>query len=125
MRLLLDTHVLLWWLADDPLLTVEARAAIVESDLAVVSTASAWEISMKRSLGKLDAPDDLAAQLVRDQFTVLPIHLDHALHAGSLPHIHRDPFDRMLVAQAQVEDLVIITTDTNIPRYDVRVLAAA
>ena len=125
MRLLLDTHVLLWWLADDPLLTVEARAAIVESDLAVVSTASAWEISMKRSLGKLDAPDDLAAQLVRDQFTVLPIHLDHALRAGSLPHIHRDPFDRMLVAQAQVEDLVIITTDTNIPRYDVRVLAAA
>jgi len=79
---------------------------------------------MKRSLGKLAAPDDLAAQLARHHFTVLPIHLDHALRAGSLPNIHRDPFDRMLVAQAQAEDLVVITSDANIPRYDVRVLDA-
>ena len=122
MRLLLDTHTLLWWLADDPRLHAEVRDHVAESEEVFVSTASAWEISLKKALGKLVAPDDLPAQLVRHQFTVLPIHLAHALRYGELPLLHRDPFDRMLVAQAQVEDLTIVTGDAAIAAYEVGVL---
>lgn len=124
MNLLLDTHVLLWWLRADDQLAADARSAITTADAAFVSTASAWEISIKRARGKLKAPDDLVAQLSRHAFSVLPIHLDHALLAGELPPLHRDPFDRMLVAQATIEGLVVVTGDPNIPRYDVKVIAA-
>jgi PIN domain nuclease of toxin-antitoxin system len=121
-RLLLDTHSLLWWLADDHRLSPEMRGAVADTEVVLVSTASAWEISFKKALGKLAAPDDLPSQLVRHQFTVLPIHLSHAVRYGDLPLIHRDPFDRMLVAQAQVEGLTIVTRDPAIAAYEVDVL---
>lgn len=124
MRLLLDTHVLLWWLSAQRL-RPKAAAAIASPDSDVwVSAATVWEISIKAALGKLDAPYDVDAQLTRHGFDVLPIGLAHALAVRSLPPHHTDPFDRMLVAQAQVEDLTVVTRDANIRRYAVRVLPA-
>jgi PIN domain nuclease of toxin-antitoxin system len=125
LRLLLDTHALLWWLADDVSLTREARDAIsAPESLVAVSAASAWEISIKKALGKLAAPDDLGAQVTRHQFTPLAITIAHALAAGSLPRHHEDPFDRMLIAQAQAEDLTIVTRDPRLRLYGVATLAA-
>ncbi|HUZ88263.1 MAG TPA: type II toxin-antitoxin system VapC family toxin [Candidatus Acidoferrales bacterium] len=125
MRLLLDTHVLLWWLADDPGLSGNARALIASAESEVlVSAASAWEISIKRALGKLDAPDDLEAQLVQHNFSPLAISVGHALAAGALPRHHEDPFDRMLVAQAQLEGLTIATRDPGFEPYGVPTLTA-
>lgn len=125
MNLLLDTHALLWWLADDPALLSEASAAIASPDNGVfVSAASAWEISIKMRLGKLDAPGDLAAVVQQSELTPLVITLEHADAAGALPPIHADPFDRMLVAQAQLEDLTIATRDPRISQYGVPILAA-
>ena len=124
MRLLLDTHVLLWWLAAEPL-DDDARAAIANRRaIVLVSAASAWEISIKRSLGKLEAPDDLEAQLRRHRFGPLPITVGDGLRAGALPDLHADPFDRMLVAQALNDDLTIVTRDERIGAYGVRTLAA-
>lgn len=122
MRILLDTHVLLWWLANDPRLGRPGRDLIAGAAEASVSTASAWEMSLKAKLGKLDCPDDLDAQLVRHRFTVVPIHIDHALRYRLLPLHHRDPFDRMLVAQAQVEGLAILSADPSFNAYDVEVV---
>ena len=125
MRLLLDTHVLLWWLAHDPTLGDEARAAITGGDAYVaVSAASAWEIAIKQRLGKLRAPGDLAAQLARHRFVPLAVTVPHALRAGALPPLHDDPFDRMLVAQAELEGLTVVTRDAAIGRYGVPTLAA-
>ncbi len=125
MRLLLDTHVLLWALTDDPSLSAAARAAIVDGrNRVVVSAVSAWEITIKRSLGKLRAPADLAKEVAAHRFTPLAVSLEHALAVGALPDLHRDPFDRLLVAQAGVEDLTIVTRDRAIARYDVDVLGA-
>lgn len=125
MRLLLDTHVLLWALADDPSLSTAARAAIVDGRNRVVASAvSAWEITIKRSLGKLRAPADLAEAVAAHRFTPLAVSLEHALAVGALPDLHRDPFDRLLVAQAGVEGLTIVTRDRAIARYDVDVLEA-
>ena len=125
MRLLLDTHVLLWWLADDAGLGAEARAAIAGGDAYVaVSAASAWEIAIKQRLGKLRAPDDLAAQLARHRFVPLAVTVPHALRAGALPLLHDDPFDRMLVAQAELEGLTVVTRDAAIGRYGVPTLTA-
>lgn len=125
MRLLLDTHALLWWLSDDGSLTQAARAAIArpESDVAV-SAASAWEISIKCALGKLSAPSDLEAQLVRHRFSALPISVAHAVMAGALPRHHDDPFDRMLVAQARIEGLTLVTRDPRIGLYGVPTIPA-
>lgn len=125
MRVLLDTHVLLWWLGDDPALSAEARAAIADpgSDV-LVSAASVWEISIKQALGKLRAPDDLLVQLERHRFWRLPVTDVHALRAGALPRLHDDPFDRMLVAQAAQEGLCIATRDPAFAAYDVPLLAA-
>lgn len=124
MRLLLDTHVLLWWLAAEPI-RVEAREAIASPRSTVfVSAASAWEISIKRALGKLEAPDDLEQQLRRHRFAPLAITVRDGLRAGSLPDLHPDPFDRMLVAQALNEDLAVATRDERIGEYGVRTLAA-
>jgi PIN domain nuclease of toxin-antitoxin system len=124
-RLLLDTHALLWWLGNDPELSRAAIAAIEAPDSEVaVSAASAWEIAIKRALGKLTAPDDLEAQLDHHDFGCLPITVAHALLAGSLPRHHDDPFDRMLVAQAQVEGLVLVTRDARIEPYGVPTLRA-
>jgi PIN domain nuclease of toxin-antitoxin system len=124
-RLLLDTHALLWWLSDDPSLSEVARAAIATPDADVaVSAASAWEISIKSGLGKLTAPDDLEAQLARHRFRPLGITVAHALVAGSLPRLHDDPFDRMLVAQARIEGMTLVTRDARIGLYGVATVAA-
>lgn len=125
MRLLLDTHALLWWLADDEALREDARSAIAEGQNAVfVSAASAWEISIKRSLGKLEAPSDLEEQVESNGFDPLPIDLAHATVAGSLPRHHDDPFDRVLVAQAQAEGLTLVTRDPRFALYGIATMPA-
>ncbi|MEW6501301.1 MAG: type II toxin-antitoxin system VapC family toxin [Thermodesulfobacteriota bacterium] len=124
-RLLLDTHALLWWLADDPALGPTARALIADGENEIyVSAASTWEIGMKKALGKLEAPDHLTELLVEERLLPLPITLAHGEAAGGLPDHHRDPFDRMLVAQAQAEGLIILTADTSIARYGVSTIPA-
>jgi PIN domain nuclease of toxin-antitoxin system len=124
-RLLLDTCVLLWWLADDPTLGAEARAGISDPESAVyVSAATVWEISVKRALGKLEAPLDLLRQIESHRFDQLPITVSHAQAAGALPRYHDDPFDRMLVAQATIENLTLLSRDSRMIRYGVEVLTA-
>ena len=126
MRLLLDTSTLLWWLDDDKKLGAAARAAIADPENEVfVSAASAWEISVKRASRKLDAPFDIASALARNHFAELPIEVAHAVAAGELPPHHRDPFDRMLVAQAQLDDLTIVADDAEIAKYDATLLDAS
>lgn len=127
MRLLLDTHILLWWLADDPALPVAARTAIGDPSSEVfISAASAWEIAIKHALGRLDFPvAQMAAILDEAGFTPLGIEVQHGVIAGALPPHHNDPFDRMLVAQAQHEGMTIVTVDTMIRRYAVAVLDGA
>ena len=123
-RFLLDTHVLLWWFMDDPRLGVSARQAIANARNEVyVSAASGWEVAIKRALGKLRAPGDLYKRAEAQGFISLSITFRHAEQAGALPLLHRDPFDRILIAQAQVENLALITGDERIKRYDVRILA--
>ncbi len=122
MRLLLDTHTFLWWIDNDPHLSTQARALISDSNNELYfSAASGWEIAIKARIGKLAMPDNLEQfiieQLVLNQFTVLPIQLSHALHVYTLPLLHRDPFDRLLVAQSQVEDLLLLTNDALIQQY--------
>jgi PIN domain nuclease of toxin-antitoxin system len=124
-RLLLDTHALLWALEAPASLRPDARAAIENPrNPVLVSTASAWEMGVKVSVGKLRAPHDLAAQLREKRFTTLPVTLEHGLRVGELPLLHKDPFDRLLVAQAQLEGLTIVTRDPRIAAYDVETLAA-
>jgi PIN domain nuclease of toxin-antitoxin system len=123
MSLLLDTHVLLWTLSKPTRLSREVRRKIESpSEIVFVSAVSAWEIEVKRSLGKLKAPTELDEQLQRMRFTELPIHLRHVRALGSLPTLHDDPFDRMLVAQALSDGLVIVTADEQIGAYPVRTL---
>ena len=119
MRLLLDTHILLWWLADDRKLTRSARTIIANPDNDVlVSAASLWEISIKVALGRLEVElDDLEQNITANGFRSLPINYRHALTAGRLPAIHRDPFDRMLIAQASVEELRVISHDKIFESY--------
>ena len=124
MSLLLDTHVVLWWLGRDPELSEEARNTIASDPQVFVSAATAWEMAIKQNSGKLRAPADLEDQLARHGFAHLPITLAHALMAGSLPRHHNDPFDRMLVAQAAIEGLTVVTRDSRIPRYGVATLPA-
>jgi PIN domain nuclease of toxin-antitoxin system len=121
-RLLVDTHALLWWLTDDPSLSSSAREALADPSYEpLVSTASLWEIAIKRSLGKLTAPDDLPDQIANAGFAWLPISAAHAWQVRDLPGHHCDPFDRMLVAQALVERLPVITTDNRFNDYGVDV----
>ena len=125
MRLLLDTHVLLWWLANDPALASEGKSAIADPGTIVfVSAASAWEIGIKQALGKLEAPNDLENRVEVNRFEPLPITISHAYSAGTLPRHHDDPFDRMLVAQALAEGLTIVTRDSRLSPYDVSTLPA-
>jgi PIN domain nuclease of toxin-antitoxin system len=124
-RLLLDTHTFLWWLGDDPLLGPRARHAISDERNAVfVSAASAWEIAVKRRIGKLHAPGDIADWIASSDFAPLAIEVEHAIAAAELPLHHRDPFDRMLVAQAQLEDLTLVAHDVEIEKYAVAMLDA-
>lgn len=123
MTLLLDTHILLWWLADDPALPAPAGEAIADPDAdVVVSAATAWEIAIKKASGRLEAPDDLVDALEANEFDTLTITTDHALAAGALPAHHADPFDRMLIAQALAEGMTVVTVDSRFADYDVDVL---
>lgn len=125
MRLLLDTHALLWWATDDSSLPEPSRKRIASARGEVlVSAASAWEIATKSRLGRLPAAanllDDFEGFLVRQDFEPLAITVDHGLRAGLLPGHHKDPFDRMLIAQAQAENLTIISNDEIFDQYGVR-----
>lgn len=129
MRLLLDTHALLWWLADHRKLGRRARAAIADPRSVVsVSAASAWEIAIKVALGRLDLAEPpgvcLAREIERSHFTPLPVTVEHATAVTDLPPHHADPFDRLLVAQARLESLTIVTADEAFDAYDVRTLDA-
>lgn len=122
MRILLDTHAFLWWINNDPQLSTNARSLIEDvSNEIVVSTVSGWEIAIKAQIGKLTIASDLeqfiANQITQNHFTILPIKLSHALHIYHLPLHHRDPFDRMLVAQSKLEELSILTIDPLIAQY--------
>lgn len=124
-RLLLDTHVLLWWLADDANLGDQARKSISDARNQVyVSAASTWEISIKKALGKLDVPSDMSSLVEEEGFLPLPISPYHGDQAGQLPDLHKDPFDRMLVAQAQAEGLILVTHDEAVAQYPVRTMGA-
>jgi len=123
-ELLLDTHVVLWWLWNRRF-SGEAMAAISEpSNDVIVSAAAFWEIAIKRALGKLDVPDDIEAQLARNDFGTLPISVPHAMSAGALPRHHADPFDRMLIGQAMMEGLTVVTRDPRFGLYEVSLLPA-
>jgi PIN domain nuclease of toxin-antitoxin system len=123
--LLLDAHAVLWWLADDPTLHPAARSAIADpANDVLVSAASIWEIAIKRALGKLDAPTGLAGACDQAGFSVLPITGDDADRAGALPAHHRDPFDRMLVAQADRVGALVVSRDGVFAMYGADVLPA-
>lgn len=123
MSLLLDTHVVLWWLADDPTLSEDVKSRLdVEPDV-YVSSATVWEIAIKQAIGKISQPADLPDVIRGSGFRELLISFEHAIAAGRLPLLHRDPFDRMLVAQANCENLTLATRDVNCQKYEVDVLA--
>jgi PIN domain nuclease of toxin-antitoxin system len=123
-NLLLDTHAVIWFLSGRSELRPEARDAIVSADRVYVSAATIWEMATKMARGRLDAPPDFAHRLLDLGMLPLALEWEHARVAGGLPLHHRDPFDRMLVAQAIVERLTIVTRDEAIGRYPVPVLAA-
>lgn len=125
MKLLLDTHALLWWLADDDQLGQPARVAIAKpTNFVFVSAASAWEIAVKRAAGKLSAPGDIEQWIATNNFMPLPIEISDAVLSAELPPYHRDPFDRLLVAQARRGDMTVVTKDALFAQYGVAVLAA-
>lgn len=124
MRLLLDTHTVLWWVNADAALSTRARTAITQATEVLVSAASAWEMAIKASLGRLPAALDLLSDfegaLAKDGFRALSITAQHGLRAGFLPGPHKDPFDRMLIAQAQAENLAVVSNDPVFDGYGVR-----
>ncbi len=125
MNLLLDTHVLLWWLDDNITLLTHAKEAIADgSNMVFVSAVSIWEIRIKHALGKLEIPVNFREVLERQAFDMLPITADHAHLIGELPAHHRDPFDRMLIAQALFERFTLVTRDRRFKRYKVSTLSA-
>ena len=123
-RLLLDTHVFLWWRGMPDKLLAEARTAIAEAEIVFVSAASAWEAAIKSSLGRLKIPGPMEKGVVASGFEKLPITFAHVERIGLLPLHHRDPFDRLLVAQAQAEDLQLVTRDRVMESYEVSILWA-
>jgi PIN domain nuclease of toxin-antitoxin system len=123
-NLLLDTHVVLWWLADDPELADDIKDRLDQEPDVRVSAATIWEIAIKQALGKIAAPADLPERVRDSGFRELPIDFTHATAAGRLPPIHKDPFDRMLVAQARCEGLTLVTRDPHCQQYDVPTLQA-
>ncbi len=125
-RILLDTHTLLWWLNGDKKLGNKAKKLIIDARNEVfVSAATPWEISIKSQKGLLSAPDNIADIIDEEGFTALPIHLSHAEQAGKLVMHHKDPFDRLLIAQAQIESLSILTADSEIFKYDITCISAS
>ena len=124
MRLLLDTHAFLWWIFDDPRLSPSARTLIADPPAEILfSVVSAWEIAIKSRTGRLDLPPDVPAfvhdQIRRNRFSVLPVELRHALRVHGLPDHHRDPFDRLLVAQAEVEAVPLLSRDPLLAAYGI------
>jgi PIN domain nuclease of toxin-antitoxin system len=123
MKLLLDTHILIWWLSQDRRLSQLETDLITDPDnLIFVSAATAWEIVVKRMIGKLETPDDLPAALTANNFLELPITIEHSQKLYQLPLHHNDPFDRIMVAQAISEDLTFMTRDAKIALYEVRTI---
>ena len=127
MKVLLDTHTFLWWINDDPRLSREARQIIGNGNNTLyLSAASGWEIAIKSRLGKLTIPSEIKEffieQLTLNVILPLPVMMHHALHVYTLPDLHRDPFDRLIVAQAQLEDLPVLTADPQIAAYQAEVI---
>ena len=127
MRLLLDTHTFLWWISDDPQLSATAREIISEGGNELFfSAASGWEIAIKAQIGKLKLPSNLeqfiGEQLLQNAINTLPVQLSHTLHVYTLPPLHRDPFDRLLISQSQLEQLPILTADVQFQQYPVQVM---
>lgn len=124
MRYLLDTNIFLWWLNDDNRLKKSFREAIGDSSNQIItSVASAWEISIKSKTGKLPLKTTFIECVEKSEFEVLNIDIDHVRKLDKLPPIHKDPFDRILIAQAKAENLTLITTDEKIKKYDVKTLS--
>jgi len=127
MRLLLDTHIFLWWTDNNPALSLRAQHAISdESSDCFLSIVSCWELAIKASLGKLNLSQSvekfIVEQVAANGFELLPVDFRHVAAVESLPFHHRDPFDRLLITQARAEDLVMVTADIQISNYDVSVL---
>lgn len=123
MKLLLDTHILIWWLTEDKKLSQTEIDIITDSDnIIFISAATAWEIAVKKMIGKLEAPDDLTAALTANNFFELPITIKHSQKLYQLPLHHHDPFDRIMVAQAIAEDLIFMTRDIKIKLYEIRTI---
>ena len=124
MRLLLDSHVVLWWLDDHEDLGASARDRIRDATAVLVSVVTPWELGIKRALGKLHLPEGLVPVIAQAGFELLPIVAAHAELAAALPFHHRDPFDRMLIAQAQLEGLTLVTADDLLRVYDIETVDA-
>jgi PIN domain nuclease of toxin-antitoxin system len=122
--LLLDTHVVLWWLSDDPTLSDEIKDRLDHDPDVYVSSATVWEVAIKQAISKLGGPPDLPERVRDSGFTPLPIDHRHVIIAGRLPMFHRDPFDRILVAQAQCEELTLVTRDPYCQKYEISILPA-
>ena len=125
MMILLDTHTILWFMSDNPILSDEMKKKIGETENIYVSIASFWEMQIKENIGKLPLKDSVAKveRLCKmKRIMVLPIEVEHIKYLSQLPMIHNDPFDRILISQAKVEDLTIITKDRNINQYDVNTM---
>jgi len=127
MRALLDTHTFIWWITDDPRLSPRVREIIGNGKNELfLSAASGWEMAIKAKLGRLQLSDSLERfipeQMALNAIESLPVKMSHALHVYKLPDHHRDPFDRMLIAQAQLENMPILTVDPQISRYPVKVI---
>ena len=122
MRLLLDTHVVLWWRADSRRLGRAVRRTIAEANIAWVSAVSGWEVAIKQGLGKLRLAESFVSMVRASEFEELALTLRHADHLLTLPHHHTDPFDRMLIAQAQVEGVTIVTHDRQFEPYEVPIV---
>ncbi len=127
MKAILDTHAFLWWVLDNPKLSGTARDFIIDPDNTIyLSAASGWEMAIKWSIGKLTLPDQpdffVRQQLEINNFSPLPIQMNHGLYVHELPEIHKDPFDRLLVAQSIIENLLLISTDSVFKKYPVSLL---
>ncbi len=127
MKVLLDTHTFLWWITDDPKLSLRVRGIISNGENEVfISAATGWEIAIKAQIGRLKMPDEprrfILEQLKINGMKSLPIEMRHALHISTLPIHHQDPFDRMLIAQAQMEELPVLSADPQFGKYEVTII---